>query len=100
MRIGAVVRCVRLIRHFAEHKVLPQHVETYKSLIAPYYTGIANGAEFDTRLTGSFEVVVGDVDTFSQSLVSVTLVRIMCIIGPSFRAIRRRLRWSPRISKL
>lgn len=43
---------------------MPQHVEQYKKLIAGYYAGIADSPEFDCRLTGSWEVTVGEVDTF------------------------------------
>lgn len=52
--------------HLVEHQVLPQHVEQYKKLIAGYYAGIADSPEFDCRLTGSWEVVVGEVDTFGM----------------------------------
>ncbi|GAA5986898.1 hypothetical protein JCM11641_006585 [Rhodosporidiobolus odoratus] len=48
----------------AEHKVLPHQVEEYKSRIESYYKGIHESSEFDARLTGSWEIVVGEVDTF------------------------------------
>lgn len=51
----------------AEHRVAPQHVELYKQLIEGYYKGIAESPEFDCRLTGSWEIVVGEVDTFGTS---------------------------------
>ncbi|GAA5874019.1 hypothetical protein JCM5296_001062 [Sporobolomyces johnsonii] len=54
----------RYVHEFQKHKVLPQHVEQYKELIAGYYKGIHESGEFDARLTGSWEVVVGEVDTF------------------------------------
>lgn len=44
--------------------MLPQHVETYKKLIEGYYKGIHESPEFHARLFGSFEVVVGELDTF------------------------------------
>lgn len=51
----------------AEHKVLPQHVEQYKKLIADYYKGIHDSSDFDAKLTGSWEVTVGEVDTFGET---------------------------------
>lgn len=50
----------------AGHKVLPQHVEEYKHKIAKYYSKIHQGDEFKTLLNGSFEITVGDVDTFGK----------------------------------
>lgn len=46
---------------------MPQHVEQYKALIADYYRGIHDSPDFDARLTGSWEIVVGEVDTFGES---------------------------------
>ncbi|BGP46966.1 hypothetical protein JCM10450v2_002818 [Rhodotorula kratochvilovae] len=54
----------RFVHELQKHKVLPQHVEQYKKLIEGYYRGIHESNEFDARLTGSWEIVVGDVDTF------------------------------------
>ncbi|GAA5929679.1 NIPSNAP family protein [Sporobolomyces koalae] len=54
----------KYVYEFQKHKVLPHHVEQYKELIADYYKGIHNSSEFDARLTGSWEVVVGEVDSF------------------------------------
>ncbi|BGP38860.1 hypothetical protein JCM10449v2_002798 [Rhodotorula kratochvilovae] len=54
----------KLVGRHVQHKVLPQHVEQYKKLIEGYYRGIHESNEFDARLTGSWEIVVGDVDTF------------------------------------
>ncbi|GAA6013060.1 hypothetical protein JCM11491_000956 [Sporobolomyces phaffii] len=54
----------KYVYEFQKHKVLPHHVEEYKALIADYYKGIHQSSEFDARLTGSWEVVVGEVDSF------------------------------------
>ncbi|KAK4695692.1 hypothetical protein P7C70_g8505, partial [Phenoliferia sp. Uapishka_3] len=54
----------KFVHEFQKHSVLPQHVEQYKKLIADYYAGINKSPDFDTRLVGSFEVIVGEVDTF------------------------------------
>ncbi|GAA6034446.1 hypothetical protein JCM8097_002729 [Rhodosporidiobolus ruineniae] len=61
---SALVGRNKFIHEFQHHKVLPQHVETYKQRIAAYYKGIHDSPEFDARLTGSWEIVVGEVDTF------------------------------------
>lgn len=47
-----------------EHKIKPGHVEEYKELIAKYYDSLAKSTEIDVKLTGSWEVVVGELDTF------------------------------------
>ncbi|KAM0746897.1 NIPSNAP-domain-containing protein [Meredithblackwellia eburnea MCA 4105] len=52
------------IHEFQKHRVLPQHVEQYKALIADYYKGINDSSEFHAKLLGSWEIVVGEVDTF------------------------------------
>ncbi|KAM0788594.1 hypothetical protein ACM66B_001716 [Microbotryomycetes sp. NB124-2] len=54
----------KYVHEFQKHKILPQHVEEYKEKIASYYKGIHDSNEFDTQLTGSWEIVVGEVDTF------------------------------------
>ncbi|SCZ93629.1 BZ3500_MvSof-1268-A1-R1_Chr6-3g08782 [Microbotryum saponariae] len=54
----------RSVHEFQKHKVLPQHVEQYKELIAGYYKGIHESEDFHAKLTGSWEIVVGEVDTF------------------------------------
>lgn len=46
------------------HKVLPQHAVQYQELIEDYYKGIHESPDFDARLIGSWEIVVGEVDTF------------------------------------
>ncbi|SCV67705.1 BQ2448_5316 [Microbotryum intermedium] len=54
----------RSVHEFQKHKVLPQHVEQYRELIAGYYKGIHESEDFHAKLTGSWEIVVGEVDTF------------------------------------
>ncbi|GAA5900290.1 hypothetical protein JCM6882_002298 [Rhodosporidiobolus microsporus] len=54
----------KFIHEFQKHKVLPQHVETYRKRIAAYYSGIHDSPEFHAKLTGSWEIVVGELDTF------------------------------------
>ncbi|GAA6000276.1 NIPSNAP family protein [Rhodotorula paludigena] len=56
----------KYVHEFQKHKVLPQHVEQYKEKIEGYYRGIHESSEFDARLTGSWEIVVGEVDSFSH----------------------------------
>ena len=51
-------------RPLAGHKVLPQHAVQYQQLIEDYYKGIHESPDFDARLIGSWEIVVGEVDTF------------------------------------
>lgn len=48
----------------AEHKVKPGYAHEYKDLIAQYYSKIIQNDNPDVKLTGSWEVVVGDLDTF------------------------------------
>ncbi|GAA6052044.1 hypothetical protein JCM3770_002337 [Rhodotorula araucariae] len=61
---SALVGRHKYVHELQKHHVLPQHVEQYKKLIEGYYRGIHESSEFDARLTGSWEIVVGEVDTF------------------------------------
>ncbi|BGP54606.1 hypothetical protein JCM8202_004978 [Rhodotorula sphaerocarpa] len=54
----------KYVYEFQRHKVLPQHAVQYQELIEDYYKGIHESPDFDARLIGSWEIVVGDVDTF------------------------------------
>jgi hypothetical protein len=46
------------------HKVKPGYVEEYKDLISQHYGKFLKTDNPDVKLTGSWEVVVGDLDTF------------------------------------
>ncbi|GAA5975404.1 hypothetical protein JCM10908_005151 [Rhodotorula pacifica] len=54
----------KYVYEFQRHKVLPQHAVQYQQLIEDYYKGIHESPDFDARLIGSWEIVVGEVDTF------------------------------------
>lgn len=58
-------RCrLAYVKHYSEHKVKPGYAHEYKDLIAQYYSKIIQSDNPDVKLTGSWEVVVGDLDTF------------------------------------
>lgn len=48
----------------AGHKVKPGYVDEYKDLISQSYGKFLKTDNPDVKLTGSWEVVVGDLDTF------------------------------------
>ena len=48
------------------HSVKPSRVVEYKALIEEYYDKLAKDKQFDVKLTGSWEVVIGNLDTFCR----------------------------------
>jgi hypothetical protein len=54
----------KYVHEIQTHKVIPGKVEEYKALIGDYYKSIADSPEFALRLTGSWEIIVGELDTF------------------------------------
>ena len=51
----------------AEHVVKPGRTNEYKELVSEYYDKLAKDPAFDIKMTGSWEVVVGDIDSFCVS---------------------------------
>ncbi|KAI5121296.1 hypothetical protein M0805_003765 [Coniferiporia weirii] len=49
---------------FEFHKVKPGASEDYKKAAESYYTGIKSDPQLNVKLTGSWETIVGDNDTF------------------------------------
>jgi hypothetical protein len=47
--------------------VKPGRTNEYKELVSEYYDKLAKDPAFDIKLTGSWEVVVGDIDSFCMS---------------------------------
>lgn len=58
--------CAQRTLIYTEHSVKPGKVAEYKALVGEYYDKLAKDKDFDLKLTGSWEVVVGDIDTFCQ----------------------------------
>lgn len=54
----------KYIHELYKHKVKPGKVQEYRKLVEEFYTSLANNPEYDMKLTGSWEVVVGELDTF------------------------------------
>jgi len=54
----------KYVHEFQTHKVHPGRAEEYKRLIGEYYTAMNENPDYECRLTGSWEVTVGDLDTF------------------------------------
>ncbi|KAJ7786594.1 NIPSNAP-domain-containing protein [Mycena metata] len=58
----------KYIHGFEIHRVKPDKTEAYKQAAERYYLGVKNDPELRTKLTGNWEVVVGDQDTFIHIL--------------------------------
>ncbi|CAO1619110.1 unnamed protein product [Parajaminaea phylloscopi] len=54
----------KYIHEIARHDVKPECVEQYKEVLAQYYPKIYSDPQFQASLTGSWEVTVGDMETF------------------------------------
>ncbi|CAD6583015.1 MAG: hypothetical protein CYPHOPRED_002212 [Cyphobasidiales sp. Tagirdzhanova-0007] len=54
----------KYIHSVTRHSVKPSRVVEYKALIEEYYDKLAKDKQFDVKLTGSWEVVIGNLDTF------------------------------------
>ncbi|KAJ3481582.1 hypothetical protein NLI96_g7562 [Meripilus lineatus] len=60
---GFEISCVTKV-----HRVKPSATEEYKKAAEAYYTGIKNDPELRVKLTGSWETVIGELDTFYHIL--------------------------------
>ncbi|KAJ7040340.1 hypothetical protein C8F04DRAFT_1083283 [Mycena alexandri] len=58
----------KYIHGFDIHRVKPDKTEEYKQAAERYYLGVKNDPELRTKLTGNWEVVVGEQDTFIHIL--------------------------------
>jgi len=58
----------KYIHGFETHRVKPDKTEEYKEAAAKYYTGIKDDPEMHVKLTGNWETLVGDQDTFVHIL--------------------------------
>ena len=54
----------KYIHELYKHRVKPDRVDEYKSLVAQFYDSLAKNPDVDIKLTGSWEVIVGELDTF------------------------------------
>ncbi|GAA98598.1 uncharacterized protein L969DRAFT_95172 [Mixia osmundae IAM 14324] len=54
----------KYVHEIQKHKVYPGKVDEYKELIGNFYTHIANSPAYAVKLTGSWETIVGELDTF------------------------------------
>jgi len=65
--VKAIRRCSggeKYIHELYKHRVKPDRVDEYKSLVAQFYDSLAKNPDVDIKLTGSWEVIVGELDTF------------------------------------
>ncbi|KAF8324050.1 NIPSNAP-domain-containing protein [Clavulina sp. PMI_390] len=58
----------KYIHAFEVHRVKPDQRDAYKAAAEEYYAGIASDASLHVKLTGSWETVVGELDTFVHIL--------------------------------
>jgi len=58
----------KYLHGFEVHRVKPDLVEEYKAAAEKYYTGLRDDHELHVKLSGNFEVVVGEQDTFYHIL--------------------------------
>ncbi|KAJ7459180.1 hypothetical protein B0H11DRAFT_2060684 [Mycena galericulata] len=58
----------KYIHGFEIHRVKPDKTEDYKKAAEKYYLGVKNDPELGTKLTGNWEVIVGEQDTFIHIL--------------------------------
>ncbi|KDQ31168.1 hypothetical protein PLEOSDRAFT_1036095 [Pleurotus ostreatus PC15] len=58
----------KYIHSFETHRVKPDRVEEYKKAAEAYYTGIVADSPLKVKLTGSWETVIGEQDTFVHIL--------------------------------
>lgn len=54
----------KYIHEIQRHVVRPDKLDEYKSLLAAHYPRIADDDKYPVRLVGSFEVQVGEMETF------------------------------------
>jgi len=58
----------KYIHGFEVHKVKPDSLDLYKQAAGEYYTGIKDDPELHVKLSGSWETVIGEQDTFYHVL--------------------------------
>jgi len=58
----------KYIHSFEVHRVKPDAIEQYKKAAETFYTAMVADSEMKIKLTGSWEVVVGEQDTFVHIL--------------------------------
>lgn len=58
----------KYVHGFEVHKVKPDAVEDYRKAAEIYYTAIKDDPELHVKLTGSWETIVGEQDTFFHIL--------------------------------
>lgn len=58
----------KYVHGFEVHKVKPDSIDLYKQAAEQYYTGIKDDPELHVKLTGSWETMIGDQDTFYHVL--------------------------------
>jgi hypothetical protein len=58
----------KYIHDFEQHRVKPDKLEEYKKAAETYYKGIQEDTRLHVKLTGNWETLVGDQDTFFHIL--------------------------------
>ncbi|KAF8346944.1 NIPSNAP-domain-containing protein [Amanita rubescens] len=58
----------KYVHGFEVHRVVPNKAEEYKRAAERYYTNVRNDPELGVKLAGSWEVVVGELDTYVHIL--------------------------------
>ncbi|KZO96386.1 NIPSNAP-domain-containing protein [Calocera viscosa TUFC12733] len=58
----------KYVHELLTHRVKPEAVDEYRKQIETYLTGIIANAEFHVKLSGSWEKIVGEQDTFVHIL--------------------------------
>jgi hypothetical protein len=65
----------KYIHEIQRHVVRPDEVRDYIKLLAEYYPKLASDKEFPCRLIGSWQVSVGELETFCESFPLSLLIR-------------------------
>ncbi|KAI4528887.1 hypothetical protein EV122DRAFT_257641 [Schizophyllum commune] len=65
---GKLVGRGKYIHGFEVHKVKPDKVEEYKKAAETYYSGVKDDSKLHVKLSGNWEVIVGEQDTFIHIL--------------------------------
>ncbi|KAG5720537.1 NipSnap like protein [Termitomyces sp. T112] len=68
MQHSRIVGRGKYVHGFETHRVKPDKTEEYKKAAETYYLGIRNDPKLNAKLTGSWETVVGEQDTFVHIL--------------------------------
>ncbi|KAJ8523287.1 hypothetical protein ONZ45_g252 [Pleurotus djamor] len=58
----------KYIHSFESHRVKPDRLEEYKQAAETYYTGLVADSSLKVKLTGSWETVIGEQDSFVHIL--------------------------------